>query len=180
MTDQHPAAGDWTEWWPGGHDRWIKQAMSIEQLVRAAFLAGWDARNNRLTALARTPGDTGMQMRYPQSAPVMPQRVPGQQMPQYGPPPVMNLADYANSKDFERPRPPAGHDLATLNRIKERIEAITPAPGQPEVPDPDETRDLPVIRADDSPLDTTFERLQAAWTEEYGPDGPKEDSKWVS
>lgn len=178
MNDQHPAEGDWAEWWPNGRQRWIKQALSIEQLVEAAFLAGWDARNNRLTAMAMTPGDTGYRPpRFPQPAPVMPQRVPGQWMPQSGPPPVMNLADYVNSQHFERPQAEPGPDLATLARIKERIEAITPAPGNP---DPDETRDLPVVADDIDPREATFERLRAAWTEEYGPEGQKEDTRWVS
>lgn len=221
MTDQHPAQADYQEWWPGGHDRWIQQAMSIEQLVRSAFLAGWDARNSHLRALALTP-DSDPQGEYapeplmypgpiplpgqqspgwrgfPQPAPDMPQRTPGQSLLPSGPAPgrnwmaemaaragggpapVMRLADYANSRDLARPQPPAGPDLATLGRIKQRIEAITPAPGRSAVPDPAETRDLPVIRADDNPLDITFERLQAAWTEEYGPEGHEEDTKWVS
>lgn len=212
MNDQHPAEGDWAEWWPNGRQRWIKQALSIEQLVEAAFLAGWDTRNGQLSRLAVSiEGEREARaeqftaptppLGLPRRAPVMPQRdvreammarmgippsgpAPGRNWmaemaarADGGPPPVMNLDDYVNSQHFERPQAEPGPDLATLARIKERIEAITPAPGNP---DPDETRDLPVVADDIDPREATFERLRAAWTEEYGPEGQKEDSKWVS
>lgn len=56
MTDQEkPGEFEFAEAWPGLRDRWISQAQSVEQFVRAAFLAGFEARSAQLAKLAYTP-----------------------------------------------------------------------------------------------------------------------------
>lgn len=50
-----PGEAEFTEWWPGGRERWISQSMSTHEFVRQAYLAGYEARSSQLRTLAYTP-----------------------------------------------------------------------------------------------------------------------------
>lgn len=55
MTDQQPGEAEFAEAWPSLRERWLSENLSIEQLVQAAYLAGFAARKAQLMRLAYSP-----------------------------------------------------------------------------------------------------------------------------
>lgn len=55
MPDQQPGEAEFAEAWPALRERWLSEGLSTEQLVQAAYLAGFAARKAQLMRLAYSP-----------------------------------------------------------------------------------------------------------------------------
>ena len=157
MADQNDPESEFRDWWPTGRERWIKESASVRNLVRWAFLAGWQRRDDRLTRIARTPGPVSLPW-------------PKQDEPSFYPEEYWEPADHWVPGRFAGAQDPSMR-LPVASEVPEERPGNVIEPAEiRKVPATDDTNPgiakfehMGSVWAGTQEMDDTFERLDDAW-----------------